>query len=181
MHITSAPPLESTLFVLWMGPPVHSALDLLAGCPLFMQAPETALVGGEAPNEEKGLISAEADRVADKTDGKVQIGTEMVERLEDRPPRVLAVWTSATEADRGRRVIYTEAMFAGQPITVDMSVKEFPTALIADFVREPPFAARPVIGALIDYRGANQPLKLWRIEGEPEGKVLRAPVSTAVH
>ncbi len=140
-----------------------------------MQSPASDLVGGEAPNEEKGAISAEADRVAERTDGKVLIGTEMVEKLEERPPRVLAVWTSAAEADRGRKVIYAESMFAGSPIAVDMVVKEFPRGLIEDFVREPPFAARPVVGALVNYFGAAQPLKLWRIEGEPEGKVQRAP------
>jgi hypothetical protein len=178
--IVTTDPLPHHLYVLWIGPPPVTAGDLPKGNPLYMQAPVTEMVGGEADNEEKGLLSKQSDKIEAKTEGKVKIGTGMVEQLEKRPPRVLAVWTTPSALAAGRQCIYDEAAASGTPIHINLQGLELPQALIRDFLHNPPFGARPVVGALVDYGGLMVP-RLHRIEGEPDGLVVRPSAASSYH
>tara|TARA_Y100000310_G_scaffold35652_1_gene33685 strand:+ start:46 stop:576 length:531 start_codon:yes stop_codon:yes gene_type:complete len=160
---------RSTLYVLWEGRPPAFQLDLSGGQPVYLQAPSADAVGGEAPNEEKGLITEQADAIAEKTDGEVLLGTEMVEELENRPPRLLGVWTSEEALKKGRAWITRFAAACGKPTV--LNGVELPVQIAYDYARNPPAAARPVVGVLVDFDGVNgQP---YRIEGEPDGNTIR--------
>jgi hypothetical protein len=164
---------RSTVYVLWEGRPPAFQLDLSGGQPVYLQAPDAASVGGEAPNEEKGLITEQADKIAEKTDGKMLLGTEMVEALENRPPRLLGVWTSEAALKKAHAWISRFAAACGKPTV--LNGVELPIHIAYDYARNPPAAARPVVGVLVDFDGATgQP---YRIEGEPDGKTIRPALS----
>ena len=110
---------RSTLYVLWDGRPPAVQLDLSGGQPIYLQAPSAMMVGGEAPNAEKGLITEQADKIAEKTDGEVILGTDMVEDLENRPPRLLGVWTSEQALKQGHRAVAQFAAMAGAPAVLN--------------------------------------------------------------
>jgi hypothetical protein len=164
---------RSSLFVLWEGRPPAYQLDLSGGQPVYLQAPSAAAVGGEAPNEEKGYITEQAGKVAEKTDGKVLLGTSMVEELENRPPRLLGVWTSEETLKVGYAAVRLFAAAAGHKTS--LAAVELPIRLVYDYTRNPHAGARPVVGLLVDYDGNDG--GVYRIEGEPDGKTIRPPLA----
>ena len=165
---------RSTLFVLWHGRPPAFQLDLSGGEPVYLQAPSAAAVGGEAPNEEKGYITKEAAKIEDKTDGAMTVGTSMVEDLENRPPRLLGVWTTEAALKAGRTAVLNFAAMVGTKVPVLNGV-ELPIQMIYDYTRNPPASARPVVGVLVDYNGFDG--GMYRIEGEPDGHTIRPAVT----
>lgn len=191
MHalVSDNPLLGHRLFVLWQGEPPSTDEDLHKGIPVYARAPHATLVGGPAaPDPGVGRLRRKirrmdslavrslADRAGLHPDG-VEVGTELLDAYEAKPPNVLLVWRSPEALARGREQMYREAEEAGHSLPF-LQGQELPWNLVEDYLRRPPMAARPVVAALVDL---GSPLELvWRIEGDPDGLVLRAGLSRPI-